>query len=211
MDFKPILDFLTDKSHRITTKATMVLAIILLLFILDNIFGFSFYYNTEKKLSQVKEINAILGDSNTTSKVRKELSHLRDDILSHRNLKDEAYIYFSNISFRTDFSPTDHRDEKMLRWNDAWHFGTASFAIIILMFVLIAGVFIDNTLSFGSAIIILIFGEAVLLVLAWGMAKLLANIPIIWERPYLNYIVNVLINLVLLSLIGSFSHEEENE
>lgn len=94
MDFlSAFLSYIFNKDIRVSSKAFAFLGILLLVLLLDNIFGFTHYYNTNRKLEVIREISIINKDTTLAPEVKKELLKLQSSTLSRRSIKDRVYNF----------------------------------------------------------------------------------------------------------------------
>jgi hypothetical protein len=78
----------------ISSKVLIILLVLFAVWFADNITGFSFFYQTNKKMEQILSINNILADSSLSKKEEDHLLSLRNKILMRENVVD----YFSSYS-----------------------------------------------------------------------------------------------------------------
>jgi len=210
MDFiSPIIHFLTDGSKRLSTKAMLVISFILLILLLDNIFGFSFYYNNDKKINQIKELNFILRDSSVTGILREKVDKLRNDLIFHKSIKDQIYDFLNSSSAKShtnDNSKNKNGSTKI----DWWSFLSVNSFLIIAMIAIPFSAFSDKSDPLWKNLLILFFAEIIGFALCILMYKLASLIPVILQHVWINYLLNVLLNIGFVLLILYFQKKTES-
>lgn len=212
--FNSIFQFFTDNTKKFSHKTILVLFSIFIIIILDNVLSFSYYYNNEKKISQIQSINSIVKDTTINDKERKMLFTLRDKIILHKTWKDNVWDFFTSIEFKNDVKPSLNVIEKKkdiaiikepnkVERNYYLHFITSSwFFLLVILIVPFVG-FSDKNTSFLTALmIILFFVIPLFLFLGWIFAKIFSFIPIILNNPINNYILNFILSFLLIILFG---------
>lgn len=211
--FNSIFQFFTDNSKKISHKTILVLFSIFTILILDNFLSFTYYYNNEKKITQIESINKVIKDTTITTKERKMLFSLRDKIISHKTWKDNIWDFCTAIDFKNDIklSPNINENKKnndfknfnKVERNYYIHYISSSwFFLLVILIVTFVG-FSDKNTSFLTALmIILFFVIPLFLFLGWIFAKIFSFIPIILDNPVYNYILNFILSLLLIILFG---------
>jgi hypothetical protein len=212
--FDSIFKFFTDSNKKFSHKTILVLFSIFIIIVLDNVLSFSYYYNNEKKISQIESINNIVKDSSITIKEKNSLIFLRNNIISHKTWKDNIWDFFTTIEFKddlkssTEVNNSSKKDIEIKKINNTVrnyyiHFITSSwiFLLVILIFSIVG--FSDKNTSFLTALmIILFFITPFSLFLGWIFAKIFSFIPIIQNNPIYNYILNFVLSFVIILIFG---------
>jgi len=202
-----LFKFFTDKSQRLSRKALLIIGGIMLLILIDNTLSFSYYYNTEKRLEQIKEINEILNDSTLSNDETTILKKLRSDLIIRKTWKDHTYRIISQIEFKSDSSEiTDNKEnDKQNERSYFWHFLSSGWVFIFIMIVMPFIGLADKKTSLGTTIGILLVIEPLFLVMAWGFAKAFSYIPILFGNPIVNYFLNVILSFILIYILTKVS------
>lgn len=210
-----IFHFFTDRTRRLSSKAIISIIVFVLIILIDNTLSFSYYYNTEKKIEQVSNINKILGDTTLSKPAKKELLKLREDIINRKTWKDKTWDLVSNMNFTKDNNSivnqtSEQTEEKVDERSYLWHFISSSWLILILLVAFpFIGIF-DKKTPLGQAIGILLILEPTLYGLAWILAKIFSFIPIIFNNPTFNYILNAILCVGIFALFGIFGKKKTN-
>lgn len=189
---------ITDSEKTFIKKFYIYFLIALSLYVADNLIGFSYYQSVSSKLEKTKEINLILKDSSILSKDEfTKLKLLRSDIINRKTLKDNVYSFFSNISFISnknliiekpiETKPIIERDFNI-------HFLTSASSILLLMIAFFFAGLADKNSSLLARIGIIIIIELFLYPFTYLFSKLMFLIPVLFEKPIINYLLNLILS-----------------
>jgi len=90
-----------------------------------------------------------------------------------------------------------------------WHTKTFSYLLILLLIILPIIPFSDKNFKFSTLFGILLF-MILIAALIWLNQYLLGLIPVIFNKPWINYIVNVIIHSSFLLIIAANSNKKKN-
>lgn len=275
MEFlKEIFKFFIDKEHSFTSKFIGILLVITALFVIDNILGFSFYYSSNQKVTQLETIESLKKDCPNNIDLLKILNETESKIINRKNVFEEfvnlfskekfdvknelqlsiidtvyvvkydtIYIHtkssnqlwlpifkdslLSEIYFRKGATSDSISTSKILENNIAdslhksfesfnikeneeheiksrsrlWHTLTSSYFLIFLMIILPVFPFTEKPFNWNLLIGVLFF--AILCAgLIWLNQYILGLIPLIFNKPWINYILNILIHTIFWVWIG---------
>ncbi len=201
-----LFKFVTDSSNKFSHKALTVIVGVVLILLLDNLFGFSFYYNIEKKLNLVTQTNAVLRDKTISHKDSLQLVTLRTGILQVKSIKDRIWDYLTgtDVSVKTKDAQTTNATIKR---NYLLHYISASCFLILLMIVLPFVTLTSKEHSLVVNVFILVVSEGILYFCSLGASRLLSFVPILFNQPIFNYFLNILVNIAVVSifyLVGKY-------
>lgn len=189
---------ITDSEKTIIKKFYIYFLIAFSLYVADNLIGFSYYQSVSSKLEKTKEINLILKDSCILSKDEfTKLKLLRSDIINRRTLKDNVYSFFSNISFISNKNPIIAKPietKPIIERDFNIHFFTSASSILLLMIAFLFAGLADKNSSLLARIGIIIIIELFLYPFTYLFSKLMFLIPVLFEKPIINYILNVILS-----------------
>lgn len=192
---------ITDSEKTFIKKFYIYLLIILGLYVTDNLIGFSYYQSVSNKLEKTKEINLILKDSCVLSKDElSKLKLLRNDIINHKNIKDNIYSFFSNISFKSSRKPiatTPIETKTIIERDFDIHFFTSASSILLLMIAFFFVGLADKNMSFLARIGVITIIELLLYPFTYLFSKLMFLIPVLFDKPLINYILNVILSFLI--------------
>ena len=214
MDFiNSLFHYFTDRSRRVSRKAFLILFVFAFLVLIDNTLSFSYNYNNQKKIELVDGISKVLNDSTISEVERAEFVRLRKEIIFKKTWKDKTWDWITHFEFKenTDLGEvhievngTDAQDRSYY-----WHFFTSTWSVLVIMILLLfAGVF-DKETSLGKTLVILLFVEALLFAVAIGLAKLLSLVPILFDSPVWNYVLNFIVGGVILLIFAYLAGSDE--
>ena len=196
---------ITDSEKTFIKKFYIYFLIAFSLYVADNLIGFSYYQSVSSKLEKTKEINLILKDSSILSKDEfTKLKLLRSDIINRRNLKDNVYSFFPNISFISNKNPIIAKPietKPIIERNFNVHYFTSASFILLLMIGMFFGGLADKNSSLSIRIGVTVFVEIFLYPFTYLFSKLMFLIPVLFDRPIINYVLNVMLSFLIPFLL----------
>lgn len=103
--FKHILNFFLGKDYSVGSKFLMFVLIILVLLLLNNLFGFTFYYESNQKISLIRNIEELKKTDPIDDKLTEFLKKKENEIIERKNLVDEFISLFSREDFKPNTEP----------------------------------------------------------------------------------------------------------
>lgn len=209
---KNIVNLLQDRSMKNTTKYFVVIFIILSIVAIDNYLGISYYNNLDNKITQLKNVNELLEKPSLDDNMKNYLLNVKKEILMRETFIDKLQHSFEQISF------TNSKNEIVTEINKSTVFRNSIIEFVsinyffIFLFVVLPFYFFINKLSenFWKNILLVFAVEAFLIVFSFTLYFLSSLIPTILGRPYLNYILNFLILMILISINSVRLHRKHN-
>lgn len=206
-----IVGFLTDTQRKLSHRLVFAIACMVTLFVIDDIFGFSYFYTTNHKIEQVAMIDKIIKDSLLDQTARQYLTKLKSQTIQREGIirKSLAFISFPNIlSTRVDtVYVTIHEDKKIYltskkseepEKNKYWHYISANIYWLLFILIIPFAVFSSyKQKSFGSTLLGSIVVIILILIVMQFWSWLFNLIPLINDKPLWNYLVNLLINTIV--------------
>lgn len=196
-----VLGFFADQTRRVSTKLLLGLSIIMLLWLIDNTFGFSYYYSNENKISQINKIQILLDNQKLDSNLKLRLTSLQRDVINRQSIKDYIRLSLRNI-FTTNSSSNQNNNPISAKPIKNTLLFKVSAGGVYLLFIVFSPllIFVGRGNVFKRGVIItfimmFLFGITMLLNIGLGL------IPIILNQPIYNYILNVLVQFSTLLLI----------
>jgi hypothetical protein len=204
--FIRLLKMFTDKEINPFIKIITIVFILSAIYLLNNSLDFVANYRLNNKLTQLEKISILLKDSTLTKTQKDALFKNRIYVLYHQSLLDRLFCLFENNAFSENskittqterIKPSNNSEPNVgVIKNPYLHFIFSN--LILIIFVLMIPFFSVNkeTNAFGIIavfVIIYIIGGLVCLLISY----LMNLIPIILNRPWLNYILDFLIQLIL--------------
>lgn len=202
------LDFLFNANKTLSSKALVLIFSVLAIFLIDNILGFSYYYDSDRKIDEVKKLNSIIADPQIDSTTRQFALNLRTEIITRENCINNSLNFFKGIKWSSpDPVPVIPQSipiiEKVERNNFLFHLTAGGIYYLfggIMVFVMI---FIDKysplLQRIGSGIIVGI----VLWMYGMFSSWLFDFIPQVSKSTWAwNYLINLGIQITLLVGFG---------
>jgi len=204
-------EFLFDEDKRLSSKAAVVVFIILAIIFVDNILGFSYSFSSDKKIEQVQKLNLILRDSTTDSTTKVFALNLRSQIIERKNIVNQTLSFFrgksnNTIKHHANNPPANAKPNEPLISsikNNFWFNVTASGIYFLLAIIIIpVMLFTDKKTSFtqrfatgiATAISFVLF--ALFFIWVLGLIPQITNSTWVW-----NYVTNFLIQAAVIGLL----------
>jgi hypothetical protein len=195
-----LFNFITDGTKKVSVRSATIVATIIILLFLDNIIGFSYYYNITKKLSTINQISTVLKDTSLKKNNRTYLLNLRNDIIYHKSIKDKACDFLQNSNYQAKYSLTTYGLYSVLNIISATCF---PLLMMVAMFIVTIPLLLKKKKPLdddNKTITVKILGIAALLyVFALIEIKILFAIPLILNNIIFNYCLNIIVNCLFLS------------
>lgn len=94
-----ILGFITDNSKRLSTRAIIIILSFLAILFIDNVLGFSYYYNKQRQLGQLQSISILLKDTTLSPEIRTDLINLQNETLERKSIVDRTLLFIKHFSW----------------------------------------------------------------------------------------------------------------
>jgi hypothetical protein len=210
--FEIVFNFLADSSKKLIHKFVVFGTVLIILFLINNIFGFTYYYNTSKKIEQLKSISELLKDSTLPVAERQYLLTEQQSTIARKDIIQKT-ISFLTYHPEKDTSITTIKDrhnnyvqQEKLSPIPVILTSALFFWVIILLldFALIREFVIDPSgfADLFSLIIGLSFIDFIIFVIAKGFgSRVYKEVPVIANQPWINYTIYTIINLIVLGLL----------
>ena len=199
-----ISDFIFNKSVKAYQKILTFFIIVLSLVYLDNITGFTNHYDNSRKLTEIKTINEILQTDSLNLSDRTELKRIRSEIINDWDINDyiknQSSKVFFNINIKkynaTNISANPIRNIYLEIISTNW--------FILFLFLFLPPFLIvkrkDFDFSTKKFIAMILAIESLLFVVGFILFYILSLIPTIFGKPWINYILNFSITLIIVSI-----------
>lgn len=208
MEFHKFFEAITDRSKKLSHRATYFIFIVLTIVVIDNTLSFSYYYNSEKKISQVSELSKIIEKNNLEQKELNELVVIRNNLIHHQTIKDKLFDYLTELNFEATDSV---KFEKTTR-NETFHFLSTNWWIILILILSFKNAVFD-LISKKETLITTLVGMTFIvltaLIVMFGFSKVLSFIPLIAGQPLFNYTVNVVVGICIVAFLLKFYRAED--
>lgn len=203
-----LIRFLTDAEKNLITRIFTGVFIVILLIVIDNTLGFSYYYNNARKLEQVQKLNSIVQDTSLQESEIVYLGDLRRKIIYRETWKEQIENLVYNFEFKDSEKElngsSSKEEDEVIPMDPTWHFLTSSWFFLFLMVVVPFQAITEykkQGTAFGAFFAFVVM-EAILLLIAFGIAYLFSFLPRITVQPWPNYLINVVLGGGLLIIVA---------
>jgi hypothetical protein len=186
---KNFLSFLTDKSVSFSRRSLLLGSIIFTVVLMNDIFGFTFNYRMNQKISQVKNLYDLYPkDKIDTTRLIKNLTDIEKEIIEREPITSTITTIYNGI-IENKLSPEQRIFIKRL------FSGLIAFILISLVFPFSNKGDDLKTIYIGTAFIAL-------------MANILLFLIPTFENLFFNHLINVVSTVALLILLGIYGSKE---
>lgn len=199
-----ILDFIFDSSRKLSHKAITIMIIVIAVLVIDNIYSITYYYNLNKKIETIKNLNPLISDTTVTPKEKEVFLRLRLDVINHTTIKEKLFNLSNSIIY------SDNQVSPGERGLLFFHYFSVNLIIFLIWFIIdmivVKSFFKDVNFktSKKSAIVVMailaIFVNIILYYITLLVFKASSYVPIIDGKEYINYIIYTALNLILFIL-----------
>lgn len=206
--YESIFKFVINKSIKLPAKLILFILIVLGLFIVDNIIGYTYYRNIEKKTAQFEKISELKEKRSLSYKTLKTLEELELDLNSRVNILDKFTDLIKSILKNDNIDGSEKSKDPSPR-NNTLLFFLSNWIILITLFPSLIGMIDKGNWEEGVtekkvvrdilSLIIIIF------ILSIITYYLIGLIPMIGNNWIINYIIAALIQPVIFGSILFFS------
>lgn len=169
----------------------------------DRMFKFSDNYITSQKLEQVEKIEKLIESGKVDSTVKRQLRTIELAVLQRQT----AWGYLSSqlaalkakivsSGSNSEASSTGSGDGRSF----FWHTISSSWLLIIIIVIMPIVILIQNKVDL-STIAAVVFAILATIPFIFGFSALFAQVPILFGKPVLNYILNAVLHFFILFII----------
>lgn len=202
-----ILNFITDGSKRLSTRATIIILSIFCILIIDNIFGISFYYNKQRQLDQLESISYLLKDESISNETKEKLLLLEKQSLDRKTIIDYSLSLFQNISWTNSkqSQKSINNATNPIRNNFWFLISTSGVYILVTIFVVPVLLLLDRKTPFLKLFASMLMFVIVMFFTSWFNYWLFDKL--IPDRLFGSWIWNYVLNFILQIglIIGLYS------
>lgn len=209
---QPIINWFTDRDRPLTKRILIGVLSILIIFLVDNIFGFSYILIQNIKVNHVIKLEEAKNLAKDDIYVLEYLSNIERSSIERMNIFQRTLTLLENSPKTSDIQSLGNINNENIpkfieqlpempirskRWNTITATPIAVY-LLIISFVVIIFAFTKNDLSHRRIIALVgLFMIFLSLSLGWIIQFILGSIPVIYDRAYINYTINILINVIL--------------
>lgn len=204
-EIKSFFAFLFDKKHHVSSRAGATILLVVVLFSLDNIMGFTYHYDLERRIDHVKEISTILESTSISKSTREQLEGLQEEALARSNIVNQGLLFWNKLSFTNQQTQSINNDfTGVTVRNDFIHLLTSSglylLISLILLPIIIGVLFTRFTVNTFIRILLTILSLLGIIFFHYHITGLLPDMMLgSWKW---NYVANVIIQLIFIVLFA---------
>jgi hypothetical protein len=215
-ELKTLYDIFVDKSKTIGQRLAILISIVALLLIADYVTNFSYNIYLSNKLDRLETIHNLKTIYSTDSIELKELSKIENRLLNREYYLDFLFRQASKIDFKSikssDKNPQNSNVKKTNinpRRSLFWMIISSNYALIIAFsFFLFYPLYTDEKRN--KSLFITWFATIVIFILIISFITLTAYlIPVLFQNPLWNYILNSLIHLLFIILLTKWASKQK--
>lgn len=206
--FKYYINLFNDKSTSLSKKISYLIVLIALISITESHFDFSYNYFLNNKLEQLKIINDLKITYKNDLIQFKKLESLENEIIEKehysfflKNVYIKSLNFISKYSNKVETVPKIKKEitkiNKPLR-SVFWMTLSSNYFLILTFIIAIFLPVSKDEHRKGSGLIGLVAGLIIISIFIFIITLISYQIPLIYNKPYLNYILNVLIHFGFL-------------
>jgi hypothetical protein len=211
---KGIIDYILDGGKRLSYKLAIIITILALVILLDNIFGFSFHYNNDRKIDEIEHLNAIIEDASVDSVTKAYCIQMRKDIIQQKSVITQLLLSLRNNnptssksaqnSNTTKISPTT---DSAIKNNFLYTISASGFYFLSAVLIVPLLLFLDKgKLPFIQRLALGILTALSISIMGTFVYWIDTHIPQISKSTWTwNYIVNAIIQIVIITFFVTFT------
>jgi len=206
--FKHFIDLIKDKTTSWGFKTALFISVVALIIVSDYYLGFSYNYHLNNKIGQLEKISNLKKKYKTDSLTLIELKKMEQRVVSKKHYSDELSRLFLKDSIKSgtsqiiDQNKPDNNKPKTITNKPIrsifWMAASSNYILAIMLpFLIFLPLYSKDGRKanaivgwFASIIMIGIIGA----ITTW----ISYQIPLIWENPIWNYILNFFIHTIFL-------------
>ncbi len=204
---KHVKDLIFDSSKSWGIITARLISLFALLIILDLSFNFTYNLHTSNKLSQLEKITLLKTEYKTDPTKTAEIKRIEKEVFSKEHYSEFLPRFFSKIylSQITEDQITENITSNSSSKSLFWMAFSSNYLFAIILPVLIFMPLFSRSSRNANGIT----GWISSLVMIGGMVTLITwisyQIPLIWNNPIWNYILNFIIHTIFLVLASKYN------
>lgn len=203
-----IWNFFENKRISISRKISITILIILSILFIDNIVGFSYLYINSQELDYLLKIEKTKVAFKQDTKTCKLLDEMKYDLINRKTVVEQFLELFENQSTLKVMTSHDNIQQKIdsenIQRNQILHTVSSSLFwiiwLIIFIFMLIISPFAPPENKWGL-ILGMVIGISGMSILIWVTQWLFGLLPIFFNRPWINYTLQLILNLIPIFIL----------
>ncbi len=212
-----VINFFTSTAHSIGKKLIIAILALIVIVLINDHFGISYYYFTNMKIEHFRKIEEAKSYCANDSSLVAYFNEIEHNSLNRKTYIAKFLELFEKKPKTSDIQPLNNGKKKntpkfierlpenpsrLKIWNTITATPIAVY-LLIISFCAIIFAFTKKDLNHRRIIVLAGFFMIFLsLLLGWIFQFILGSIPVIYERAYINYIINFLINVIAIIIVN---------
>ncbi len=199
-----IKDFVANNKVSTVRKLWTLLVAAVVLVILNDIFGYTYYYLQERKLNYIVSVERARIEFENDKYISEHLTQMLKDGIERKSISDKVYDSFQDSSFQDILSSVVVERNWLLHTiTSSLFFILIELIIVILIFTTMFSKKADKWHTFGGLVVLAIVNPGFI----WLSTSLFALIPILrWSL--INYLLQLSINICLMVWLYKYSKKK---
>lgn len=213
---KRFISFFESERISISRKIAIPLLLVLIILLLDNVLGISYYWINEIETDYIVKVEEAKKICESDSVLVSYFDKKIDNAINRQNVFQWFASLFTSTQIDNvkEFHETNINDNlfsNIEKWfpevverNQMWHTITSSFLWLICLFVLVFSLFFalfENKTDTIATLLSNIIGIGIVVFLIWITQWLFGLIPVLFNRAYINYFLQLIVNLFSIKLL----------
>lgn len=203
-----IWTFFENKRISVPRKISITILIILLILFVDNIVGFSYLYVNSQELDYLLKIEKTKVAFKQDTITCKLLDEMKYDFINRKTVVEQFLELFDNqstLKVKTSHNNMQQEiDSQNIQRNQILHTVSSSLFwiiwLIIFLFMLVISPFAPPENKWGL-ILGMVIGISGMSILIWVTQWLFGLLPIFFNRPWINYTLQFILNLIPIFIL----------
>ena len=189
---KGIFRFFRNKKNSFYKKSFGVFFLFLFILLIDNLLGFSFYYPINQKIGPLTNIAILKNNYAGNDEILTKIDIIEKKIINRKNVLEKIEEKLNVIN-----ESSANRSRSKL-----WHTLSSSIILIIVGLILFNDLFLGIKVgnfwwqAIPEFLFVFLFLFPIFAGVIWINQYLLGFIPVILGRPWINYLLNIVISTV---------------
>ncbi len=206
--FKHFIDLIKDKTTSWGFKTALFISILAIILVSDYYLGFSYNYHLNNKIGQLEKISNLKKKYHTDSLTLIELNKMEQRVVSKTHYSDELSRIFLKDSIKSETSKIIEKNKpanikpitttnKPIR-SIFWMAVSSNYILAIMLpFIIFLPLYSKDGRKANS--IVGWFASIIMIGIISAITTWISfQIPLIWENPIWNYVLNFLIHTIFL-------------
>lgn len=203
-----IWTFFENKRISVPRKISITILIILSILFVDNIVGFSYLYVNSQELDYLLKIEKTKVAFKQDTITCKLLDEMKYDFINRKTVVEQFLELFDNqstLKVKTSHNNMQQEiDSQNIQRNQILHTVSSSLFwiiwLIIFLFMLVISPFAPPENKWGL-ILGMVIGISGMSILIWVTQWLFGLLPIFFNRPWINYTLQFILNLIPIFIL----------